>query len=157
MPCEQMGWLSWQPRAWDAQLAEGNGSRALGAPVQMPVPPEVTLGRAGTGVSGMGTGCFTPPHSAPGSCYSISKDKTVSEMLSARAPHWGQLAPATILCPPETHLESNSTAIIFLTTSARWFPVRGWLLPEVNLEIKGLKHPLPGFRNCHKDFLQGKP
>lgn len=28
VPCEQMGWLSWQPRAWDAQLAEGNGSRA---------------------------------------------------------------------------------------------------------------------------------
>lgn len=28
VPCEQMGWLSWQPRAWDAQLAEGNGSWA---------------------------------------------------------------------------------------------------------------------------------
>lgn len=45
------------------------------------------------GVSGMGTGCFTaemiPPHSAPGSCYSITEDKGVSEMLSAQAPHWG--------------------------------------------------------------------
>lgn len=113
------------------------------------------------GVSGMGTGCFTaeviPPHSAPGSCCSISEDKGVSEMLSAQAPHWGQLAPATVLCSPETHLEGNSTAIIFLTTSARWFPVRGWLSAEVNPEIKGLKHPLRGFRNCHKDFLQGRP
>lgn len=47
--------------------------------------------------------------------------------------HWGQgsFSPssplgtaATILCPPETHLEGNSIAITFLTTSARWFPVR---------------------------------
>lgn len=45
------------------------------------------------GVSGMGMGCFTaemiPPHSAPDSCYCITKDKGVSEMLSAQAPHWG--------------------------------------------------------------------
>lgn len=41
MPCEQMGWLSWQPRAWDAQLAEGNGAELLGAPVQMPIPPQL--------------------------------------------------------------------------------------------------------------------
>lgn len=59
------------------------------------------------------------PHPAPGSCYSITEDRAVSELLSA----WGQLAPATILCPPKAHLEV-SIAIIFLTTSARWFPVR---------------------------------
>lgn len=67
--------LSWQ---------RGMGAELLAAPVQMPVPAEVTLGGAGPGVSGM---VFhsrdDTPHSALGSCYSITEDEAVPEVLSA--------------------------------------------------------------------------
>lgn len=96
-----MGWLCWQPRAWDAQLAEGREqssvllSKFLSL-LQLPREEQAQ------GVSGMGTGCFTaemiPPHSALGSCCSITEDG-VSEMLSAQLPagdSW-HLPPSCVL------------------------------------------------------------
>lgn len=63
--------LSWQ---------RGMGAELLAAPVQMPVPAEVTLGGAGPGVFHSRD---DTPHSALGSCYSITEDEAVPEMLSA--------------------------------------------------------------------------
>lgn len=128
VPCEQMGWLSWQPRVWDAQLAEGNGSWAPRCSCPNACPCWSYPGKSRPRGVWHGHGVFhsrgDTPTFCPGLLYPITEDEAVSEVLSAWAPLWGQLAPATILCPPETHLEGNSIAIISLATSAGWFPVR---------------------------------
>lgn len=100
VPCKQMDVNG--PAAKSLGCSSGRGEREQSSSVLMPRCPSLLRlpwdEQAGE-VSGLGTGCFTaemiPPRSPPDSCYSITEDKVVPEMLSA----WAPLSLGTAVTP----------------------------------------------------------
>lgn len=154
-PCHASRWarMSWQPRAWDVHLAEGSESWAPRCSCPNTHPSRSYRGKSGHGggVSGLGTGCFPAGGILPTvSPWFLPLHRwgrgSFRDVFSPSSPIcWGQPAPTLSRVLQRLTLKATAQQFFFLTTSARWFPTRGWLLPEVNPGIKGLNQPLRGF------------